>query len=183
MKVLGIIKKVVKVIILTVFFVYAIFMSILLLNINKYGVTQIDNISFVILREELSSDKYKKGDLLLIESKKINRINEGDEIFVYVVDSTGIPSIDLGIIAGKNIEKNYITFKNGSAYDMQFVIGETVKVYNGIGLYLSFLQSTWGFLFTVLIPVFLIFIYQVYALIIEIKFGDQEEMKEKIEEI
>ena len=36
-------------------------------------------------------------------------------------------------------------------------------------------ESKWGFLFIVLVPCFLIFIYEVYALIIEIKYGAEEE--------
>ena len=50
-----------------------------------------------------------------------------------------------------------------------------VKQYDKIGGYLSIIESKWGFLFIVLIPVFLIFIFEVYSLIIEIKYGAEED--------
>ena len=58
---------------------------------------------------------------------------------------------------------------------MEFVAGRPQKVYEGLGIFLSVVESQWGFLFIVLVPCFLIFIYEVYALIVEIKYGDEEE--------
>ena len=58
---------------------------------------------------------------------------------------------------------------------MQFVAGTGEKVYNDIGFYLSIIESRWGFLFLVLVPCFLFFIYEIYALIVEIKYGAEED--------
>ena len=49
------------------------------------------------------------------------------------------------------------------------------KKYEKIGTFLSVVESKWGFLFIVLVPSFLIFIYEVYSLIIEIKYGKDED--------
>ena len=60
---------------------------------------------------------------------------------------------------------------------MEFVIGIANSKMDGIGTYLSIIESKWGFLFIVLVPSFLIFVYQIYALIIEIKFGSEDEQE------
>ena len=72
-------------------------------------------------------------------------------------------------------EEQAITYENGSNYSMDFVIGSAEKTYEKVGNYLSVIESKWGFLFIVLVPSFLIFIYEVYNLIVEIKYGADEE--------
>jgi hypothetical protein len=60
-------------------------MTLLLLNYNEYGVTQFDNTSLILIKDEISSANYKKGDLVIVEGKKISNINIGDELFIYHV--------------------------------------------------------------------------------------------------
>lgn len=175
MKVLQMIKKIITWILGIAFFGFAILMTVLLLNVTRYGFTKIENTSLIIVRGEISIDHYKKGDLVFVEGRKIKNISVGDELFVYQVDASGVVSIDVGIVEKTNIERDEITFKNGETYGMELVVGEATKTYNKIGTYLSICQSTVGFLFTVLIPSFLIFIYQLYALIVEIKYGKTNE--------
>lgn len=176
MKVIKGIKKVVTGILGIAFFIFAISMTILLLNHNDYGVIQIDNTSLVLIKEQISSENYQRGDLVFVESKRLSNINVGDEIFVYQLDSRGVSGIDLGTVGFVNQDERNISFENGETYSIEFVIGESSRVYNSIGTYLSIVQSQWGFLFIVLVPSFLIFIYQLYALVIEIKYGDENEL-------
>lgn len=174
MKLLKNIKKVFIGIVAIIFFSFAITMTILLLNYNKYGVTQFDSTSFILINDSITSNNFEKGDLALVESKSINEISVGDEIFVYVVDSEdGSVSIDLGIIGEVHVADSAITFENGSTYSTKFIIGQASKVYSDIGTYLSVVESKWGFLFIVLVPSFLIFVYEFYALVIEIKYGKE----------
>lgn len=175
-KAIRLIKQIFVKILGIVFFAFAIIITILLLNYNKYGVTQIDNISLIKIKEDLSSDKYQKGDLVMVESKKIDKISIGDEVFVYKLDANGSVSVDIGVVGELHLNDNQISFKNGATYSMEFVIGGSTKIYNKIGTYLSIIESTWGFLFIVLVPSFLIFIYQLYALIIEIKYGREDNL-------
>lgn len=156
------------------FFGFVIVMTILLLNFNDYGVAQIENTSFVIIREDISSEKYNKGDLVLVEGKKISKINADDELFVYKVDNTGVVTIDIGVVGKVHLEDEAVSFKNGSTFASEFIVGTAGEVYDDIGAYLAIIQSTWGFFFIILVPSFLIFIYQLYALIVEIKYGKDE---------
>lgn len=158
-----------------VYFAFVIVMTILLLNFNDYGVTQFDNKSFIIIGDEISSENYKKGDLVVVEKNKMENLQIGQEIFAYKVDAKGNVNIDLGKIGNLYPEEDVVSFENGANYSMEFVAGTPNKVYNEIGTYLSIIESKWGFLFIVLVPSFLIFVYQVYSLIVEIKYGSDED--------
>ena len=54
-------------------------------------------------------------------------------------------------------------------------MGTGSKVIPNIGKILSVIESKWGFLFIILVPNFFIFIYQLYALIVRIKYDKDEE--------
>ena len=174
-KVLETIKQILIGIIGTAYFIFALIMTILLLNFNDYGVTQFGSKSLVIINDDIASEKYEKGDLVIVESKKIDKIEIGEEIFTYRIDSKGIPSIQVGTVGDIYVEDEALSFENGETYSMEFVAGVGTESYENIGTALSIIESQWGFLFIVLVPCFLIFIYEVYSLIVEIKYGAEED--------
>ncbi len=170
-KVLDIIKKV----LILIFFIFTITMTILLLNFNKYGVTQFDETSLLIIKKSFSSENYKKGSLVLVESKLVKDYKEGEEVFVYHLDGKGGANIQLGVVGQVYPEQDAITFTNGGTYSSEFIIGTGEQVYSGVGTILSIIESKWGFLFIILVPNFFLFIYQLYSLIVEIKYGKEDE--------
>lgn len=174
MKVLSIIGKTIRAILIFVFLVFAITMSVLLLNYNDKGLTQFGDTTLVLVKGDLSSKNYKKGDLVIVQSLKLDSIKPGDEIFTYRVMTSGAVEIDLGYVEKTSIEENAVKFKNGSTYAMDFVIGKEKEKYNNLGMVLSIIESKWGFFFMILIPCFIFFLWGVYALIIEIKYGGEE---------
>ena len=175
MKVLNAVKKVVMGIIGVGYFAFALAMTILLLNYNDYGVTQFGNKSMVFITEEVSNEKYKKGDLVIVKSQRLEKIQIGDELFVYRVDSKGVPYIQIGKVGTVYLDDLAISFENGENYSEEFIAGKAIEIHPGVGTFLSVVESQWGFLFIVLIPCFLIFIYELYSLIIEIKYGAEED--------
>ena len=175
MKVLGIIKSVILGILMFIYFSFVIAMTVLLLNYNDFGVTEFGNRSIILINDEISNDSYKKGDLVIVKKEKIDKMEVGEELFTYRTDSEGNVSIDLGRIGNIYPEEDAIAFENGSNYSMEFIAGSPEKVYEKIGLYLGIIESKWGFLFIVLVPSFLIFVYELYSLIIEIKYGSDED--------
>lgn len=174
-KIFAKIKSAVSFILFTVYFVFALVMTVLLLNFNDYGVTQFGDKSLVLVSSKISNDQYKKGDLVITEHTKIADYKEGDYIFTYRIGADRIPTLQLGKIGNVYPEEDAISFENGETYSSEFIAGKPVKQYEKIGGYLSIIESKWGFLFIVLIPVFLIFIFEVYSLIIEIKYGSEED--------
>ena len=97
-KVFKIIKKIIITIIALIYFSFVLAMSMLLLNYNKYGVTEFNGTSLIILKEDVNNEKYEKGDLLVIQYKDIKNIQIGDEIFVYRIRDNKDVAIDFGNI-------------------------------------------------------------------------------------
>ena len=83
--------------------------------------------------------------------------------------------LQIGTIGEVYVEENAISYENGETYSYEFIAGKTEEVHAGVGTFLSVVESKWGFLFIVLVPCFLIFIYELYSLIIEIKYGAEED--------
>lgn len=175
MKTLKLIKKILITLLLVIFFGFTIFLTILLLNYNKYGVTQFEDTSLLIIKKGFTSEEYKKGDLVIVESKEIKDYQVGEEIFVYHLDGKGGALIQQGKIGKVYEEDKAIAFENGETYSEEFIMGTGTKKYDDLGKYLSLIESKWGFLFIILIPNFFIFIYQLYALIVEIKYGKEDD--------
>ncbi len=169
-----VIKKIFVWLLIIVFFAFAIGMSILLLNKNDYGVTEFEDVSLIIVKDEVNNEKYEKGDLVLVEKKRVKDISVGDEVFVYTVDTEGDVDIDIANVGSVYESDGAIAIESGVNYTEKFIVGEGTEVLSGLGTYLNILQSTWVFFFIIVVPCFLLFIYQIYALIVEIKYGDED---------
>ena len=178
MKVLGIIKNIFVGILGIIYFAFVITMTVLVLLFNDYGVTQFEDQTLILIKSDVTpvtDNVYVKGDLVIVKEQKVANLKEGEEVFTYKVDEdTKKVDIEVGVVKTIHVDDNAITFENGDQYGMEFVAGSKVKVYNKVGRYLSIIESQWGFLFTVIVPSFMIFIYELYALIIEIKYGDEK---------
>ena len=173
-KILEAIKSFIIGVIGCIFFAFAISITVLLLNYNKYGLTQFGNTTLVIISDFITSDTFEKGDLVFVKSKKINDLQLGEEIFVYRIINNHKVIVEVGKVGQVYPEENAVAFENGDIFSSEFIIGTSDKIYDKIGTYLSIVESKWGFLFIVLVPCLLIFIYEIYALIVEIKYGAYE---------
>lgn len=175
LKVVNYIKKIILAILGIAYFAFALLMTILLLNYNEYGVTEFDGKQMILIKEDLAITDYKKGDLVIVEEFDVEEAVVGEKIFTYKIDKDRKAEIQYGIVGEVYIEDDAISFENGETYSMDFVAGRAIDSYEGVGTFLSIIESQWGFLFIVLVPIFLIFIYEVYALIIEIKYGAEKD--------
>lgn len=171
MKAVNTIKKILMVIIGVLYFSFALLMTILLLNFNDYGVTQFGDTSLILLKDKISSQEFVKGDLVFVNAVEIEEVEKGETIFAYRVDSKGAVHVEVGTIGEVYPSESAIAFENGETYSSEFIVGRPSNVYHNLGSILSVIESQWGFLFIVLVPCFLLFIYQIYALIVEIKYG------------
>ena len=109
MKVLKKIKKVLLVTLGIVYFTFALFMTILLLNFNDYRVTVFGETSLVILKDKVSHEKYQKGDLVLVEAAAPENLQKGEEVFVYKVDKMS-KTADINIGKVGEVMDDYLTF-------------------------------------------------------------------------
>ena len=169
-------KKVLKVIGILLIVCYmgvALFLTVCLLNYNDYNITEIGNKSLVIVRDDDLEPNFQKNDLVVVEKNKNNEIRSGDMLFFYNTYQNQV-SVNLGKVQKTQYvnEKETTYFMDGDlGISSQYVLGkaETSKVYSGLGRTLSFLESKWGFLFIIILPILVLFIYQIYAVILEMK--------------
>ena len=178
MKALKTIKNILVGILGTAFYLFALVMTVLLLNYNEFGVTEFGDTSLIILEQEISNNNYKKGDLIIVQKTRYDMINKGDEVFTYSVNSKGVATVEIGKVGEKYDKEKAISFENGASFSEEYIIGKATKTYNEVGTVLSIIESKWGFLFIVLVPGFMIFLYEIYALIIEIKYGEDDEKED-----
>ena len=177
------ILKIIGIILIICYMAVAFFLTICLLNYNEYNVTEINGNSFVIVRDNDLEPDYQNGDLVIVNKNDNNHINSGDKIFFYNTYQNEI-SINLGKVINKQIinEKEVTFYMEGNvAISSEYVLGkaETAKVYDGLGKILSVLESKLGFLFIIILPILVLFIYQIYAIILELKRPIDEETAEK----
>ena len=172
----GMMKKVVKilgVIIIAVYMVVAIFLTVCLLNYNDYNITELGRNSLIIVEDNDLEPDYKKNDLVVVYKNNNEDIHSGDKIFFYNAYQNKI-SVNLGKVVGvQKVNENEYTYKmeGDLPISSQYVVGkaETSKTYSGVGQVLKTLESKWGFLFIIIFPILILFIYQIYAVIVEMK--------------
>lgn len=167
-------KKVLKILMWSVFaiiIVIDVFLTVYLLNYNDYNVAQFKDRSFIIMDEDL--ENFKKGDLLLVTKNKNDDIKVGDYVFFYDVKSKE-KLVNYGKIqSAEKITETETTFHLGGDYPLSsdYIIGkaETSQIFKSIGSVLVILTSRFGFLLLVILPILVVFIYQIYLLLIELR--------------
>lgn len=174
--------------------IYVIFITSCILCRNKFGYTQFGDMTFVTVSE--NNEKFfmnnKAGDLLIIKNQQMN-LDVNDLIYYYVtVDEKYI--VRTGVIDSKSQDDYAALYVlrdgEGSSIASNRVIGKYVKTYHGKGAILDILESRVGFLFLVLLPILIVFIYQIYQLVIVAKYevveddiDDEEEEKSHTKKI
>lgn len=160
---------------LFIYILIAIFATVCLLSINDYRVTEFGDNTFIYIDKYSNSDKFKKGDLAI--ANKDTKYNVGDEVFFYNAYDKIIRPTKAKIVAEEKISEKETTYTLDNEKDIssEFMIGKVseakqIKYAGGI---LSILQSQWGFLFLIVLPVLIAFIYEIYSIILEVKASKQ----------
>lgn len=174
-------KKILKIlfgIFVTLYLVVAVFLTVCLLSFNDYKISVIGNKSLVILDDNTLEPEYKKGSLLVIEKNKNDDIKVNDEIFFYNTYKSQVVVNKSRVDKTQKITDNETTFTVNKKYEIssEYVIGktDTTKVIENVGSVLGFLESKWGFLIVIVFPLSLLFVYEIYAVIKEIRYPDEE---------
>ncbi len=173
-------KKVLKIVIgivVCLYLILIIFTTGFLLNRNDYGVSKFLGKSILLVGDSLN-EEYKKDTILFIESVSDEKINEGDKVFFYDTYSTEHKIKYLEVARKEKETKDtetafYIKDKDGanSKISAQYILGtkESTHAYSFFGKIVSIFQSKWGFLFLVVFPLFVAFLYEIYAIYKEFK--------------
>lgn len=172
-------KKVLLNIIFGIYVIIAIFVTVCLLSYNDYKVTEFGDYSLIIISADNVSENFNKGDLVIVNKKE--PIEVGQKAFFYNTSSMNV-EVNLGeIIAEEPITSKETTYTLEGDYKIssQNVIGpeQSVTVIKGVGTVLSILESKWGFLFLIVLPALIAFLYQIGVVVSEIRASKEKEIK------
>lgn len=174
-------KRAIGTILFVVYSIIAIGVTVLLLSYNEYNVSEIGGYTVYIVNDDALEPEYEQGSILLIESTSDKHVQEGDEIFLYKVINSQEFEFVSATLTGKQQQGNRITYtvNDTDNYDSSYFIGKAddTKVIEGWGTLLSILESKWGYLFCIVIVSLLLFLQEVFDLMIEIKYGGAKGTK------
>lgn len=159
---------------------YVIFITTVLLCTNEHGFTEINDKTYIIVDKNTIDQltNYKVNDIIEVETVKYNDINVGDIVFYYdTLNEKYIARVDKVVDKmGSNEAAMYSLEAKGNSINNKLLIGEpTGRVFHSVGGVIKVLKSTAGFLFLVILPVFVLFVYQIYRTIVLIKDDDEED--------
>lgn len=176
-------KRIIIIILTTLYIIISIVVTTLLLHYNDYNVTVINNNSLISLKKDY--DELKKGSLVIVANKEVK---VGDKIFYYEANNNNNNNIGISLKSVKKIDEinanEYMyTLDNDKVITRDFIIGalNDAKVYPFIGSVLLLLESKWGFLSIIILPVAICFILEIYTLIKEFKPKKKRKMGRKNE--
>lgn len=164
-------KKIIGNIVFVIYAVIAIFVTICLLSFNNYKISEFGQYSLLIIDSNQLEPEYNRGELVFVNKKDV--IKEGDKIFFY---NTYSPDIEVSLAEVTDIDQSKPTEKiyelNGEIkISDQYVIGPTNTTTSipVVGTILGILESKWGFLFLIVFPSLVAFLYELYIVGMEIK--------------
>ena len=149
--------------------------TICLLGYNDYNVTELGSYTLIPITNTALEPNYHKGDLVVVEKKSNDDVKVNDMAFFYDkdVDKNTI-TINLGKVINSrkvNATETTYTMEGNVDFSSENVIGSqnNSKVYKYLGTILSVLESRWVFLLVIILPILFIFLYEIYAFVIEVK--------------
>lgn len=162
-------KKVVINVLIILYFLVTIIVTYALLSYNKYNIVE-TNDKYVLTLEEENKD-FKKSDLLVI--KKSNDYKKGDFVFYYDTYATkiAVKYAKIGNIKEINSEEKEITLEDDLVLSSENILGkkQNTTSYKALGVIFNTLTSKWGYLFIIIFPMLIAFVYELYAIFKEIK--------------
>lgn len=167
-----------------VIIIYVICITACLLSTNKFGFTQFGDTTLLTISDHMEQflPESKEHDLIIVKGGSED-ISVGDKIYYYatadnkyIVKTAHVKEIvsQDGLTALYKLDDS-----QSSTIATTRVIGKYSAIYHNIGGILDVLESKIGFLLLVILPILLIFMYQIYALIIIIKYGEDEEVEKQ----
>lgn len=160
-------------IIVTIYLALVIFTTGFLLNKNEYGVSRFIGRNLIALDNDSLAPDYKENSLLVLKPVTIDEVEVGEKIFYYDTYSTERLIKYTEVTRKEKITDSEVTYtlRDNTLVSSQYVLGseKTVKTLSLLGSILYIFQSKWGFLILVVFPLFLAFVYEIYAIFKEFK--------------
>ena len=153
---------------------------------NKYGFTQIGDYTFnnVTKLDTKNIKDVKAGDLLIV--KTTDDLEVGDTIYYYAAYNEQYVIVSDKVVSKKKDRDTMVyTLNEDDPFIVSDsrVIGKYTHKYHNLGKVLSVLESKNGFIFLVLLPIMIVFIYQVQQFLLLLRYEKLEEIKEENGEV
>ena len=164
-----ILSNIIKGVLVSIWFVIAVFVTACLLSYNDYKVTVFGKNTLLIVDSEEMEPDYLEGDLLIIKKKSDNKINVGDEVFYYNTSK----NTETNVFTSKVLEKDTqdksetVYVLNDTKVSSSYIIGtkDSVTIYHKLGTILGVLTSKWGYMFLVIFPTLFATIYEIVMIV------------------
>ena len=175
-------KRIIGAILFVVYSIIAITVTVLLLSFNDYKCSEIGQYTVYIAKDDALEPDYEQGSILLIKSTNDKHVKVGDEVFFYnVINSKDYEFVKTKLVS-KTQQGRHIVYEveGGAQYDSNYFIGkadDTTVISSPWGTLLSILESKWGYLFCIVVVSLLLFLQEVFDLIIELKYGGTKGTK------
>ena len=178
-------KKVLGTILFVLYAIIAITVTVLLLSYNDYNNSEIGGYTIYIVTDDSLEPTYKQGSILLIKETNDRNVQVGDEIFMYKVLNSSEYEVISTTLQAKTQQGTHTVYvvDNEESYASDYFIGKVddTIVIEGWGYILSILESRWGYLFCIVVVSLLLFLQEVFELVMEIKYLNQKKKKGAIE--
>lgn len=172
-------KRVLGGILLVVYSIIAITVTVLLLSFNDYNISEIGGYTVYIVQDDALEPEYKQGSILLIKSTNDKNVQPGDEMFLYKVINTQEFEVVNRTLEAKTQQGRHTIYlvEDEESYASDYFIGKASDtiVIEGWGYLLSLLESKWGYLFCVVVVSLLLFLQEVFELVMEIRYGGKNK--------
>ena len=135
---------------------------------NLFGYTPL------VVESNSMSPTFKKDDLIFVKKYDTSKLEEGDIICFHTIinNEYALNTHRIQSIAESGEARSYTTIgdNNNGVADQHIIsdgdiVGKYVGHISGAGRLMNFLSSSTGFLFVIVLPILIFFIYQVYNLI------------------
>ena len=171
--------------------IYVIFVTTCILSKNRYGYTNIFGYTLVSVHQE--DEAYikdsKAGNLLVV--KNDGNVNKNQYVYYYYADVSD-PNNEKYVVRGAFVTDT-IKSDGGELYSLKDkedpkiskarVLGNYSNQYAVIGGVLEFLETRLGFLFCVLLPIMIVFVYQIYEFVVILNYDKADKIRKNEEEI
>ena len=162
-------KKVLGSILFVIYAIIAITVTVLLLSYNDYNNSQLGGYTVYLVKDDSLEPKYKQGSILFIKSTSDKNVQVGDEMLLYKVINSQEYSVVVESLQEKTQQGSHIVYNVGKEqnYAYDYFIGKTSDtiVVEGWGYILGLLESKWGYLFCVVVVSLLLFLQEVFDLL------------------
>lgn len=168
-------KRTIGTILFVIYAIIAILVTVLLLSFNEYNCSEIGGYTVYIVDDDSLEPEYEEGSILLVKETSDKHVQIGDKIFLYKVVNSQDYEFVSKTLQEKVQQGKHIIYEveDEETFDSTYFVGKAddTIVIEKWGFLLEFLESKWGYLFCIVIVSLLLFLQEVFDLVIELKYG------------